>query len=402
MKANPISILSGYESSVRRKHPLQTGSIKILVWTFILVYLMGLAACNQPRDRSSYGGSESYAKVSVHVNSRSNSITFRPNNRYLNELDVPAPNGTALIVAVPAGTSFTNDYNSISGFFDKGLVDLATSTVTLTLPLNTSMELFEYTFIKSYTLNNLNNENRPVFSSAILGPITLTGSTTTVELTANLDYALEEPFDDLFDNGSYDIDHDDQDGVSYFLYEKMNWQTMNNTTYVFNPTSRSFETGTSPNTNYELVNNQWIETSGHSVTGTFDRVDRDSFTVYFTSPDFSAKLVGLIDLSISGFEGGDKGDDGDSEGDEDGDKSFMTADDFTPGALGYILEVTGMTEADYRLERIAESHDCNNTEFSSLDDYITTIRPASSPVRITVTDPVFDLKTIRQVRQVET
>ncbi len=368
MDANLFKPSSDQIRTVSRTHRKQPSAARFLIWMIVLFTMLGLGSCNQPRDRSSYGGDGTYARVSVHVDSRSTSRQIQPNNRYLNEFGIPAPSGTALIIAVPAGTSFSDTYNSVTGYYDKQLVDLTTSTVTLTLPLNTSIQLFEYTFIQSYSLNSLSSENRVVFSKAILGPITLTGSTTTVELQANLEYALQGAFDELWANGSYNIEHDDYNGVSYFLYEKMIWQTLTSTSYLFNTTSRIFEVGVSPRISYELINSQWTATSGHPFSSTFDRVDRDNFTVYYTNPDFSSKLVGLIDLSVSGFDGDKEGDDGGDEGDDD--KGFMEADDFTRGALGYILEIAGLTEAEYRLERVAESHDCANTEFSSLGDYI--------------------------------
>lgn len=333
-----------------------------------------MVSCNQPRDRSSYSGdSLSYAQVSVRVDSRSNTRYLRSAQKLSKELEIPAPRGSALVIAVDSGTPFSEDYNSITGYYDKQLVDLATSTVTLTLPLNTPLQLFEYVFVKSYSLSNLGSENQPVFTKSILGPFTLTGSTTTLELEATLEFALESTFDRFLEDNTYMIEYDEHEGVSYYIYEALDWRTMDHASYVFNPDTGEFETGTSPRKEYELIDGDWVETSGHSPNATLDRVDRSSRTVYYSNPDFTATLTGLVDLTLTGFIGtgpGEGGEDGEDQGDSDTESGFMAAEDFKPGAIGYVLMIDGTVDAEYRLHEIATSHDCARTEYSSLGDFI--------------------------------
>lgn len=340
---------------------------RLLFWTAGFMLLLGIQSCNDPLDPSSYNGqSGTYAKVSVLVDSSSTSQQGQSSSRLLNKSGVSPPNGTALVIAVPSGTAFSADYNSISEYYDKQLVDLATSTVTLNLPLGTPIQLFEYVFMQSYSLSSLSGSDRFVFSRAILGPVTLTGSTTSIELEANLEYVLEKAFDILLDDGTFNIGFDKLDSVLYYTYEAVNWQSLVSTSYLFNSTSRIFEVGESPKKSYELIDYQWIETTGHTPSATFDHLDRSTLTAYYTNPTFSATLVGLMDLAAIGL------DDNDGSGD-DGDKNdgFMEKEDFTPGAMGYIFEINGMVDAEYRLEKIAESHDCTGTQFTTLEDYIT-------------------------------
>ncbi|MBT7711827.1 MAG: hypothetical protein HN745_08900 [Deltaproteobacteria bacterium] len=335
---------------------------------FFGIILLSQYSCNQPADRSSYSGSStSYARVSVHVDSRTASQQYRSKQRHLNISSLPEPTATALIIAVDEGTPFSENYNTISTWHDKQLVDLTTSTVTLKLPLNTSIQLFEYTFNQTYSLNSLNSSDQPVFTKAILGPFTITGSTTTIELNADLEYALSEPFNTIWKNGAYSIEMEHEDSTVYYSYEFINWQTLASTTYLFDPATREFSEGAPPSSGYELVGTEWVLGGSHAPDSTFERVDHNTYTVYYKNPDFSATLVGLIDLPAQGLEGDFKGGEDDG-GDED--PPFMGATDFSPGALGYILEINGQPDSDYRLERIVKSHDCNSTEFSSLSEYI--------------------------------
>jgi len=333
------------------------------LWIFFGLLLLGLNSCNQPGDRSSYSGSsESYARVSVHVDSQTASRHYRSKQRHLSITSLPEPTATALIIAVDAGTPFSENYNSIGTWHDKQLVDLTTSTVTLTLPLNRSMQLFEYTFNQSYSLSSLSSANQTVFTKAILGPFTVTASTTTIELNADLDYALSDPFAQVWSNGSFSIEIEHENGLVYYGYETLNWQTFGGTSYLFDQTTQEFAEGQAPSSRYELIGTDWVLQSSQTTSSTFERVDHDSFTVYYTNPDFSATLVGLIDLPLQGLEGDFK-DGGD-------DQPFMLATDFTQGALGYILEINGQPDSEYSLDRIAETHDCSGTEFTSLDGFI--------------------------------
>jgi len=352
LKKNPhkISIRSSY--------------IRRMTWIVAMMVLLGLNSCNEPRDPDSYTDSSTYARVSVRLDSQSSSSrTIQTQQRFLSVSEAVVPTSAALIIAVPDGTPFSEDYNSIAGYYDKQMLDLSTSTVTLSLPLNVPIQLFEYTFAQPFSLNSLSSANQLVISRAILGPFTLTSSTSSVNLTATLEFVVGPAFELAWQNGSYNFEFDEYNGSAYFTYEYMDWQTLNSTSYLFNETSRAFEVGTSPKIVYELENNAWVTISGHPLTSTFDQVDHANQTVYYTNPDFSAKLVGMIDLSFSGFD--DKMDEG---GDDE--KGFMAGSDFTPGALGYVFEIAGQPDAEYRLEEIAESHDCSSDTFTTLEDFI--------------------------------
>jgi len=338
-----------------------------------IILLLVLGSCNEPRERSAYSGIPGgYARVSVQMNSRAESRTATAANRLSNEIGVSLPNGSAMVIAVAAGTPFSIDYNGVTGYFDKQMVDLVSSTVTLTLPMNTAIQLFEYVFAEPHSLGSLGSANQRVLSWAVLGPFTLTAETTSIELEATLEYALDGFFSDLLTAGSYDIDFTEYEGSVYYSYESVDWQSLGGTSYVFNPVTRQFEAGTSPRIAYELINSDWVAASGHMPNATLDRVDVPNRTVYYTNPDFFAKLVAMLDLAVTGFDdkhesGGEEG----SEGEEDSDSSgFMTGDDFTPGALAYVFEIGGSPDAEYRLESVAKSHDCTGTEFTTLADFI--------------------------------
>jgi hypothetical protein len=350
-----------------RKYPHKIGiryrHIQRMTWIVAVVVLLGQSSCNEPRDPDSYTGSSTYARVSVRLDSQSSSRTIQPQQKFLSVTETITPTSAALIIAVPDGTPFSEDYNSIAGYYDKQLLDLSTSTVTLSLPLNTPIQLFEYTFAQPFSLNSLSSANQLVISRAILGPFTLTGSTSSVNLMATLEYVVGPAFELAWQSGSYSFEMDEYLGVAYFSYEYMDWQTLSSTSYLFNETSRVFEVGTSPKPMYELENNAWVATSGHAPDSTFDWVDHANQTIYYTNPDFSAKLVGMIDLSFSGF-------DGKMDGGGDDEQGFMTSSDFTPGALGYVFEIIGQPDAEYRLDQIAESKDCSNAQFTTLEDFI--------------------------------
>ncbi len=339
--------------------------IRWMTWIVAMMVLLGQSACNEPRDPDSYTGSSTYARVSVRLDSQSSSRTIQTQQKFLSVTEAITPTSAAMIIAVPDGIPFSEDYNSIAGYYDKQMLDLSTSTVTLSLPLNVPIQLFEYTFAQPFSLSSLSSANQLVISRAILGPFTLTGSTSSVNLTATLEFVVGPAFELAWQSGSYNFEFDEYNGSAYFTYEYINWQTMDSTSYLFNETSRVFEVGTSPKPVYELESNAWVATSGHALTSTFDHVDHENQTIYYTNPDFSTKLVGMIDLSFSGFD--DKMDEG---GDDE--QGFMAASDFTPGALGYVFEIAGQPDAEYRLDQIAESKDCSNTQFTTLEDFINT------------------------------
>ena len=60
--------------------------------------------------------------------------------------------GTSLIIAVPDGTTAPDNQADLdpNAAYDQALLDLSTSTVTLTLPIGVSMRFFEYTFNDIY------------------------------------------------------------------------------------------------------------------------------------------------------------------------------------------------------------------------------------------------------------
>ena len=65
--------------------------------------------------------------------------------------------GTSLIIAVPDGTASNPRFEQIAAadVLAQGLLDLTTSSVVLSLPAETPIQLFEYTFNDTLTLNEI-------------------------------------------------------------------------------------------------------------------------------------------------------------------------------------------------------------------------------------------------------
>ncbi|MDX2470586.1 MAG: hypothetical protein QNL04_08420 [SAR324 cluster bacterium] len=94
-----------------------------------------------------------YAQVSIGLNTPVSEAAL--NYRRLYNSTLPTDAATVLIVAVPAGTTFTNDYTKIENAIDVQLLDIPRSQVSLKLPLSTPVQLFEYTFSSAFSLNKL-------------------------------------------------------------------------------------------------------------------------------------------------------------------------------------------------------------------------------------------------------
>jgi len=349
-----------------------------------IFFLSAISGCNKPGDPSSYGSAgKKYAQVSINLNgnasllsqsSRNLSSSFTrkttgndpalfsaitKSNSALSGL--PTQTLTALIVAVDADSVFLEDYNALEYWHDRQIVDLSTSTVSLTLPLDTSIILFEYTFNSAFSLDQLEATTQLVATYAKLGPFTITSDTTRIELQATLYRALSASFENLMDEGSYIIDEDEDEGKMVFSYEKINWKTLAFERYTFDSATRTF-IADSGKSGYELIDNEWQESE--FLNSTLDRIDYNNYKVYYTSPDFTGTLTEVIDLTAETVP--------DQEGDKESDEKEegIQTSDFSAGAIAYILEIGGLTENEYRLEEIAESHDGNDIQYNALADFI--------------------------------
>ena len=159
---------------------------------FIFIAVFVLASCNEPGKRSDYEKSSKmrWATVSVGLNGPSpkKSPDYEVSWSKKNAQELPSQTETILIIAVPEGTGFSEDHDTISDPYDKQLATLISPTksnVTLTLPLNQSIELFEYTFNQPLTLAEISGQK--AYSTSKLGPIIITPTTTDITVQAELE-----------------------------------------------------------------------------------------------------------------------------------------------------------------------------------------------------------------------
>ena len=91
---------------------------------------------------------------------------------------------TELVLAVPANTLPAKNYFTLQPY-SRGLTNLLDSTVSLNLPLNTSMRLAVFRFRTAYSITQLKAQRRSFDSYGFSAPITLSASQTdlTVEIT---------------------------------------------------------------------------------------------------------------------------------------------------------------------------------------------------------------------------
>ena len=91
---------------------------------------------------------------------------------------------TELVLAVPANTLPAKNYFTLQPY-SRGLTNLLDSTVSLNLPLNTSLRLAVFRFRTAYSTTQLKAQLRNFDSYGFSAPITLSASQTdlTVEIT---------------------------------------------------------------------------------------------------------------------------------------------------------------------------------------------------------------------------
>ena len=340
---------------------------KYLSLALLITLVVSLASCNAPEDRSYYEERASkrtdYARVSIGLQ-KNGSRQFRIVGKNAAVLSgLPGLTKTALIVAVPAGTAHDEDYTAVTNYYDRQLVNLVTSSVTLSLPTDTSLELFEYTFNSTYTLAELTASLKYVAAAATLGPFAISAGTSTVTLSASLFRALSASFSEMLANGSYEISVHNEDGEKVYYYSQLGWNPLTETRYRFDRTLNAFVADTGSDSTddiqYELIDGTWTAAADDkgAPDSTFLEADYDNYVVYYSNPDFHATLTHIEDLA-------------DLATPLDFDGDIIDIPWSSSDAKAYLLEVTEPTDEPYRLEKPEEDHDCSTnttTQFATLE-----------------------------------
>jgi hypothetical protein len=242
-------------------------------------------------------------------------------------------------------------------------VNLTTSSVTLSLPTDTSLELFEYTFNSTYTLAELTASLKYVAAAATLGPFTISAGTSTVALSASLFRALSASFSEMLANGNYEIGVHDEEGEKVYYYSQVGWNPLTETRYRFDRTLNAFVADTGSDSTddieYELIDGIWTAAANDkgAPDSTFLEADYDNYVVYYSNPDFHATLTHIEDLASLA-----------APLDFDGD--IIDIPWSSSDAKAYLLAVTEPTDEPYRLEKPEEDHDCSTnttTQFATLE-----------------------------------
>ncbi len=252
---------------------------------------------------------------------------------------------------------FSEDYRSVSDYVDRQLIDLTSSTVTVTVPINTSLELFEYTLNEKYTLGEVLDSLKYVYSAAVLGPFSITGDASILELKATLYRAY---FTELMTNGSYGLNSHYNDGQKQYAYSHSTWKTISDVEYVFDPTTDTFSLYdvTDDEISYKLENNEWVPGNEKPEDAVFKSANYSTRTLSYSNPDFTVTLVDIVNLK-----------DGTALLDVETDDLIQNVT-FSTDAVGYVMEVDGLFDDSYTLSNIAKSHDCSDSQFSTLDEYL--------------------------------
>lgn len=116
----------------------------IAAWALAAVLALGLAACNEPRDRSSYHGHTQWVPVSLALHGGTAQRAATGNS--------VAEIGTSYVVIVPDGTAATPYFWTLGDVIADGRLDPATGTIAVTLPTGVSMRVFEYVYNQSASL----------------------------------------------------------------------------------------------------------------------------------------------------------------------------------------------------------------------------------------------------------
>ncbi len=123
---------------------------KNLVITVGLVVSLGLVSCVNPKSASEFEGDRRMVSVTLHLGD-SGQGSGNQSGRQASLSTLPGDTGTILMVAVDESIAFTNRFSTLSSYYDRSLLDLNSSTVTLNIPLNTPLKLFEYAFGHTYS-----------------------------------------------------------------------------------------------------------------------------------------------------------------------------------------------------------------------------------------------------------
>lgn len=355
---------------------------KYLIFFIFLCFLQLVNGCNEPRDPSSYGNKSARIQVTIDLDAK----LSRQQNQYnilaedFSLVGLPAATQTALIIAVPSGTTFNENHNLVTSFEDKALIDLSTSLVTLNLPVNQSLYLYEYTFNALHsTVASLNGLK--AYSAAKMGPITINSSTTQVTVTAKLYQTMAGGFFDIIASGSSSIQVDNNAGVAAYSYSDLIWAPapLSETFFKYDPTTDVWTEYTPSNDYWEFFDNTHDTGDGVINQITDGTVDTDNLKILYTDniapyyPDFTIYLTDVIDLhdqqGVFPLE---------SHGDMK-DKNLNVP--LQKGALAYEFEVTGFPK--YSLEEVATAHDCSgdteiSTPFNSFTEFLTYYSDASN------------------------
>lgn len=159
-----------------------------LSWALIgALALAGLSSCNKPKDRSEYSGSETKTiQVSIDLEKPAKP-TLRRGNLRGKVSSLPPDTGTSLIIAVDASENFQANYLALTTVYDANLLNPTTGTVSLGLPLDTPLRLFEYTFSGTWpSAEDIKAVGPAAIAGADLGTLTLDGVTTSFVLNSSL------------------------------------------------------------------------------------------------------------------------------------------------------------------------------------------------------------------------
>ncbi|MGA1598829.1 MAG: Ig-like domain-containing protein, partial [bacterium] len=119
-------------------------------WSLLLALSLFLAAC--AGERKDEGPRVAQVRMQVDYWD-SASRSFLPLRRlFRGDTDWKKGINTELIFVVPEGTAFQEDPSDLTDVLAKGLVDQGTSTISLTLPLETPIKLFAYRYVENLAL----------------------------------------------------------------------------------------------------------------------------------------------------------------------------------------------------------------------------------------------------------
>jgi len=155
-------------------------------WLGLIAGLLLLASCNTPEDPSAYNQGPGYAQVSLNLE--------KPQQRRLLQAQMmgkistlPPDTQSSMIVAVPVSEPYQPNYINLVNVVDADILDLTTGQVSLLLPLDIPVQLYEYTFsVPMASTDEVLAETPLVIAAANLGQITVKAGTSLISLVSNL------------------------------------------------------------------------------------------------------------------------------------------------------------------------------------------------------------------------